>query len=47
MVENKVAFFIQTRCTTNDHNTLPVEQAVDLGVSVEREMKLSLHIANI
>ena len=31
----------------NDHNILPVEQAVDLGVSVDREMKFSLHIANI
>ena len=33
--------------TMNDHNILPVEQAVDLGVSVDREMKFSLHIANI
>ena len=33
--------------TMNDHNILPVEQVVDLGVSVDREMKFSLHIANI
>jgi len=33
--------------TMNDHNILPVEQAVDLGVSVDREMKFSLHVANI
>jgi len=33
--------------TMNDHNILPVEQAVDLGVTVDREMKFSLHIANI
>ena len=32
--------------TMNDDNILPVEQAVDLGVSVDREMKFSLHIAN-
>jgi len=31
----------------NDHNTLSVEQAVDLGVTVDREMKFPLHIANI
>jgi len=33
--------------TMNDHSILPVEQAVDLGVTVDREMKFSLHIANI
>jgi len=33
--------------TINDHNILPVEQAVDLCVSVDREMKISLHITNI
>ena len=31
----------------NDHNILPVEQAVGLDVSVDREMKFSLHIASI
>jgi len=31
----------------NDHNILPVEQVVDLGVTVDREMKFSLHMANI
>ena len=31
----------------NDHNILSVKQAVDLGVTVDREMKLWLHIANI
>ena len=28
--------------TMNDDNILPVEQAVDLGVSVDREMKFSV-----
>ena len=33
--------------TMNDYNILPVEQAVDLGVTVDREVKFSLHISNI
>ena len=33
--------------TMNDHNRLPVEHEVDLGVTIDREIKFSLHIANI
>jgi len=33
--------------TMNDHNILSVEQVVDLGVIVDREMKFSAHISNI